>query len=129
MTNAANKPVNTYVFPELPQYKKGWVPVLEMAKLALNQEDFQEDLLCTAVSTGARMCEAQRGGVKWLELGAEIKDAISDSLGRHLTVVTWHRFTLNKEISRFKCPDRRVKAYKAYRLAWIDHIIMKCEGE
>lgn len=44
--------MNNYVFPELPQYKKGWVPVLEMAKLALNQEDFQEDFPCTAVSTG-----------------------------------------------------------------------------
>ena len=113
--------MSNYVFPELPYYKKGWVPVLEMAKLALDQEDF----LCTAVSIGARMCEAQRGGVKWLELGAEIKDAISDSLGRHLTVVTWHRFTFNKAISRFKCQDKRVKAYKTYRLAWIDHIIAR----
>ena len=115
--------MSNYIFPELPYYKKGWVPVLEMAKLALDHEDF----ICTAVSIGARMCEAQRGGVKWLELGAEIKDAISDSLGRHLTVSTWHRDTFNKAISEHRVPSRRAGAVKAYRLAWIDHIIARCK--
>ena len=117
--------MSNYVFPELPYYKKGWVPVLEMTKLALDQEAF----LCTAVSTGARMCEAQRGGVKWLELGAEIKDAISDSLGRHLTVSTWYWCTFGKSISKHKTHNKKVEDYRAYRLVWIDHIIMKCKGD
>ena len=115
--------MSNYVFPELPYYSKEWIPILEMANLALDQEDY----LCHAVTEAAKVCEAQRGGVKWLELGAEIKDAISDSLGRHLTVSTWYWCTFGKSISKHKTHSKKVKDYRAYRLAWIDHIIKECE--
>lgn len=113
--------MNNYVFPELPYYRKGWVPVLEMAKLALDQEDY----LCRAVTAAARVCETQYGGTAWQELGYSIKAAVSNSLGRHMTVSTWYWHTFGKSISRCKSYSEQAKAYKTYRLAWIDHIIAR----
>ena len=113
----------TYVFPELACYKKGWVPVLEMAKLALDQEDY----LCLAVDEAAIRCEGQYGGAAWQELGDEIKDAIDNSLGIYMTVSTWYWCIFGKSISKHKAHSKKVEDYRAYRLAWLDHIIARCE--
>lgn len=115
--------MKNYGFPELACYSKEWVPVLEAAKLALDQEDF----LCPAVTAAARVCETQYGGTAWQELGFKIKTAISNSLGRHTTVTNWHTHTFGKSITRHERCRKKVKDYKAYRLAWIDHIIKECE--
>ena len=125
MTSAVNKPVNTYVFPELPYYSKEWLPVLEAAKLTLVQEDY----LCHAVIEAVSMCETQHEGTAWHELGDEITAAIDDSLGRNITVSTWYWVTFGKSISKHKTYSKKLKDYKVYRLAWIDHIIMKCKGD
>lgn len=93
--------MKNYVFPELAYYSKEWVPILEAAKLALDQEDY----LCHAVTAAARVCETQYGGTAWQELGYSIKAAISNSLGRHMTVSTWHWHTFGKSISRCQHTD------------------------
>ena len=125
MTSAVNKPVNTYVFPEFPYYSKEWVPILEAAKLILEEEYF----LCIAVTEAATMCETRYGGTAWKEMGAKIRDTISDSLGNYTSVITWHRDTFNKSITKHKAQSERAADFIAYRLAWIDYIIMKCEGD
>ena len=115
--------MNNYVFPELPYYSKEWIPVLEAAKLALDQEDY----LCHAVVEAVSMCETQHGGTAWQELGDEITDAICDSLGRIITVSAWYQVTFGKSISKRKTHSKKVEDYRAYRHAWLDHIIKECE--
>ena len=115
--------MSNYIYPKLACYKREWVPVLEMAKLTLEEKYF----LCIAVTAAATMCETRYGGTAWQELGAEIRGAISSALGKYMTVVTWHRGTFNKSISKRKSQSGRSEDYKAYRRAWIDHIIAECK--
>ena len=115
--------MSNHNYPKLACYKREWVPVLEMAKLTLHQEDY----LCLAVDEAVSMRETQHEGTAWQELGDEITAAIDDSLGRNLTVSTWHRDTFNKSISKHKAHSMKVEDYRAYRLAWIDHIIAECK--
>ena len=110
-------------YPELPYYKREWVPVLEMAKLTLEEEY----LLCIAVTAAATMCETQYGGTAWQELNAEIRGAISSALGKYITVTDWHRNTFNKSISKRRTQSGRAADFVAYRLAWLDHIIAECK--
>ena len=114
--------MSNHIYPNLPYYRREWVPLLEMTKLTLEEEY----LLCIAVTAAATMCETRYGGT-WQELGAEIRDAISDSLGKYMTVTTWHRDTFNKSISKHKAQSERAADFTAYRLAWIDHIIAECK--
>ena len=115
--------MSNHIYPKLACYKREWVPVLEMAKLTLDQEYF----LCIAVNEAATMCETRYGGTAWQELGAEIRDTISDSLGNCRTVIVWYRGTFSESISKRKSQSERSEDYKAYRLAWIDHIIAECK--
>ena len=115
--------MKNYVFPELAYYSKEWVPILEAAKLALDQEGY----LCLAVEEAVSMWETQHGGTAWQELGDEIKDAIANSLGIRTSVTAWHWHTFGKSISKHKAHSKKVEDFKAYRLAWIDHIIARCK--
>ena len=114
--------MSNYNYPKLACYKREWVPVLEMAKLTLEEEHF----LCIAVTEAAIKREIRYGGT-WQEMGAKIRDAISDSLGEYLTVTTWHHDTFNKSISKRRSQSGRAADFTAYRLAWIDHIIAECK--
>ena len=115
--------MSNHNYPKLACYKREWVSVLEMAKLTLDQEYF----LCIAVNEAATMCETRYGGTAWQELGAEIRDTISDSIGNCRTVIVWYRGTFSESISKRKSQSGRSEDYKAYRLAWIDHIIAECK--
>ena len=115
--------MSNHNYPKLACYKREWVPVLEMAKLTLEEEY----LLCIAVTAAATMCETRYGGTAWQELGAEIRGAISSALGKYMTVTTWHRDTFSKSISKRKSQSGRAADFTAYRLAWIDHIIEECK--
>ena len=117
--------MSNYIFPELPYYKKGWVPVLEAAKDLIKRDEAK--FLCIAVSASVVVCSSRQERVKWTRLADSIRAAISDVLGDYITVSTWHRDTFNKAISEHRVPSRRAGAVKAYRLAWIDHIIARCE--
>ena len=116
--------MSNHNYPKLACYKREWVPVLEMAKLILDQEYF----LCIAVNEAATMCETRYGGTAWQELGAEIRGAISSALGKYMTVTDWHRNTFNKSISKRRSQSGRAADLIAYRLAWIDHIIEECKN-
>ena len=127
MPNAVNKPVNTYVFPELPQYKKEWIPVLEVVKNLI--EGNEARFVCTALSAATHVRGPHHERAEWARLIKSIRGAITDSLGEYMTVNAWHRFTFNRAISRHRLLSRQAKAAKDYRLAWIDYIIMKCKDE
>ena len=117
--------MSDHIYPNLPYYKRAWVPVLEMAKLML--EEGEEYFLCTAVTEAAMKCETRYGGT-WLEMGAKIRDAISDALGKYMTVIDWYRGTFSESISKqHKSQSERAKDLKAYRLGWLDHIIAECK--
>ena len=98
--------------------------MLETAKLML--EEGEEYFLCIAVTEAAMKCETRYGGT-WLEMGAKIRDAISDALGKYMTVNSWHWGTFNKSISKRKSQSGRTEDFKAYRLGWLDHIIAECK--
>ena len=115
--------MSNHNYPKLACYKREWVPVLEMAKLTLEEEY----LLCIAVAAAATIYETRYGGTAWQELGAEIRGAISSALGKYMTVTTWHRDTFSKSISKRKSQSGRAADFIAYRLAWIDHIIEECK--
>lgn len=115
--------MSNHIYPKLACYKREWVPVLEMAKLTLEEEYF----LCIAVTEAAIMCETRYEGTAWQEMGAKLRDTITDSLGNHATVTTWHRGTFSKSISKRRSQSGRSEDYKAYRRAWIDHIIAECK--
>ena len=117
--------MSNYVFPELPYYKKEWVPVLEAAKDLIERDEAK--FLCIAVSATVSVCGSRQGREKWARLTDSIRAAISDVLGDYITVRAWHLDTFNKAISEHSLPSRRAKAIKAYRLAWIDHIIKECQ--
>ena len=119
--------MNNYVFPELPQYKKEWIPVLEVAKDLIERDEAR--FVCSALSASTCVRGPHHERAKWTCLIKSIRGDISDSLGEYMTVSSWHRFTFNKAISRHRVLSRQTQAAKAYRLAWIDHIIMKCEGD
>ena len=95
--------MSNHNYPKLACYKREWVPVLEMAKLILDQEYF----LCIAVNEAATMCETRYGGTAWQELNAEIRGAISSALGKYITVTDWHRNTFNKSISKRRSQSGR----------------------
>ena len=115
--------MSDHIYPSLPCYKREWVPVLEMAKLTLEEKY----LLCIAVTAAATMCETRYGGTAWQELNAEIRGTISSALGKYITVTDWHRGTFNKSISKHKAFSGRVADFIAYRFAWLDHIIEECK--
>ena len=114
--------MSNHPYPKLAYYKREWVPVLEMAKLTLEEEYF----LCIAVTEAAMKCETRYGGT-WLEMGAKIRDAISDALGKYMTVIDWYRGTFSESISKHKSQRERAEDFKAYRLGWLDHIIAECK--
>ena len=114
--------MSNHPYPKLAYYKREWVPVLEMAKLTLEEEYF----LCIAVTEAATICETRYGGT-WQEMGAKIRDTISDALGKYMTVNSWHWGTFNKSISKRKSQSGRTEDFKAYRLGWLDHIIAECK--
>ena len=116
--------MSNHNYPKLPYYKREWIPVLEMAKLTLEEEY----LLCIAVTAAATICETRYGGTAWQELNAEIRGAISSALGKYITVTDWHRGTFNKSISERRSQSGRSADFTAYRLAWIDHIIEECKN-
>ena len=115
--------MSTHTYPKLACYKREWVPLLEMAKLTLDQKRF----LCAAVTEAVTMCETRYGGTAWQEMGAKIRNTISDSLGNYMSVITWHRDTFNKSISKHKAQSERAADFTAYRFAWLDHIIAECK--
>lgn len=119
--------MNNYVFPELPYYMEDWVPVLKIAKDLIERDEAR--FVCSAVSASVCMRGPRYTRANWTEAVSEIRGAISVALESQITVSSWYRLTFKKSISRFRSLDKQAKATKAYRLAWIDHIIMKCKGD
>lgn len=116
--------MSNHIYPKLACYKREWVPALEMAKLML--EEGEEYFLCIAVTEAAIKCETRYGGT-WQEMGIKIRAAISDALGKYMTVNSWHWGTFNKSISKRKSQSGRTEDFKAYRLGWLDRIIEECK--
>ncbi len=115
--------MSNHNYPKLACYKREWVPVLELAKLTLEEEYF----LCIAVTEAAIMCETRYGGTAWQGMGSEIRGAITSALGKYMSVNSWHLGTFNKSISKRKSQSGRTEDFKAYRLGWLDHIIEECK--
>ena len=126
MPSAVNKPVNTYVFPELATYKKSWVPVLTEARKDIKCGRMV--FLCNALRGAALLHEGKfkepdekecADIARYYAAAEEIAEAIGTAINDHYSVIDW------------LWDIRPYTVYDAvgYRLAWIDHIIMKCEGD
>ena len=101
-----------YVFPELAVYKRDWIPLLEAARELVRHSAVR--YVCNAlyaVAHSSKACE------KFSAQAAELIDYIEQSLWSFPTVSEWFR------------ENRPGEEYDAvgYRLAWIDHIIARCE--
>ena len=114
MTSVVNKPVNTYIFPELACYRRDWIPLLEAARELVRHSAVR--YVCNALYAVAHSSNASE---KFSEQAGELNDYIEQSLGGFHTVLEWFR------------ENRPGEEYRdiGYRLAWIDHIIMKCKDE
>ena len=114
MTSAVNKPVNTYVFPELAAYKREWVPLLKAARELVRHSAIR--YVCNALYAAAKSSNACE---KLSAQAEELIDCIEQSLGGFPLVSEWFRENH---------PSQEYDVV-GYRIAWIDHIIMKCEGD
>ena len=100
------------IFPELATYKREWIPVLEAARELVSSMAVK--YVCNALYAAAQSSNAcEKFSAQAEELNAVIKEALGD----RGTVMGWFRENH---------PD--VECYSiSYRLAWIDHIIARCE--
>jgi hypothetical protein len=101
-----------YIFPELATYKKSWVPLLEAARELVRHSAVR--YVCNALYAAAQSSNACE---KFSTQADELIDYIEQSLGGFHTVSEWFR------------ENRPGEEYRdiGYRLAWIDHIIARCE--
>ena len=125
MPNAINKPADTYVFPELDHYKREWIPVLADARERIASR--KTVYLCNALCSASHRYkdkfkepdEKERTDIARYQTAAEEAEAaIGTALYGYHTVTYWLRKTY---------PGIEYDEL-SYRLAWIDHIIMKCKG-
>lgn len=101
-----------YVFPELAYYKREWIPVLEAARELVRHSAVK--YVCNALYAAAQSSNACE---KFSAQAEELNAVIEEALGDRGTVMGWFRENH---------PD--VECYStSYRLAWIDHIIARCE--
>ena len=106
-----------YVFPELAHYKREWIPLLTPAKDLIERDGVR--FLCNAVYFVAQRldrnlpetCEAQ-----YAAQAEELVSTIEAAIQGYGSVMQW--LQANHPVQTLQ---------KAYRLAWIDHIIKECK--
>ena len=118
--------MNNYVFPELAHYKREWIPVLADARERIASR--RVAYLCNALYSVSLIYkdkfeepdEKERTDIARYQTAAEEAEAaIGTALYGYHTVTYWLRKTY---------PGIEYDEL-SYRLAWIDHITMKCEGD
>lgn len=106
------------IFPELAHYKYEWIPILEVAKDLIEQEEVR--FLCNATYAAAQALRENRGDSRASQHPARAEEMISNieaAIQGYDTVVEW-----------FHENHPEVEFYStSYRLAWIDHIIKECQ--
>ena len=99
----------TYTFPELAYYEPAWVPLLKAAREWIEQRKCT--YVCNALDYAAE-------GSRFNELAKEIEVLIASAIDGCEVVTEW------PPASQY-AGSRSEQRY--YRLAWLDHIIARCE--
>ena len=104
--------MSNYVFPELAYYEREWIPLLKAAR------EWIERRKCAYVCHALDFAAEAYGRSRFNGIAKEIEDLIASAIDGCEVVTEWPPASKYAE-SRSEQRD--------YRLAWIDHIIARCE--
>ena len=104
--------MSNYVFPELAYYEPTWIPLLKAAR------EWIECRKCAYVCHALDFAAKEYEDIRYDGLAKEIEDLIASAIEGYETVTEWPPVSQYAE-SRSEQRD--------YRLAWLDHIIARCE--